>query len=126
MEAIATLLARLHAWIAVASAVLAALMVVVGALDGAGVVRARAWLDRLAVALFAALVLVVLLGPGIVVGLGGPADPLHFLYAAVALAAVPLARLVATRRGSVRAGWWMAAGGLVTLGMLALLWQSGV
>ena len=126
MEAIATLLARLHAWIATASAVIAGLVVIVGALDGAGIVQARAWLDRLAVALVGALVLVALLGPGIIIGLGGPADPLHLVYAAIALAAVPLARLVASRRGSVRPGWWMAAGGVATLGMLYLLWQSGV
>jgi hypothetical protein len=125
MEAIATLLARLHAWIATASAVIAGLVVIVGALDGAGIVHARAWLDRLAVALFGSLVLVALLGPGIIIGLGGPADPLHLVCAAIALAAVPLARLVASRRGSERPGWWAAAGGVATLGMLYLLWQSG-
>jgi hypothetical protein len=125
MDAIATLLARLHAWLATASAVIAGLVVVLGTLDGAGLVRARAWLDRLVVVLFVTLVAVVLLGPGIVVGIGGPADPLHFVYAAVALVAVPLLRFLAARRESAGAGWWMAAGGLVTLGMLYLLWQSG-
>ena len=126
METIGRLLAQLHVWIAIAAAVIAASVVMLGALDGARLVRARAWLDRLGVALFAALVLVVLLGPGIVVALGGPADPLHFAWAVVALGAVPLARLVALRRGSTRLGWWMAGGGLLTLGALFLLWQSGV
>ena len=126
MEAIATLLARLHAWVATAAAVVAGLIAIVGLLDGAGLVRARARLDRLGVVLFGSLLLVVLLGPGLVVGLGGPADPLHFVYAAVAIAAVPLLRLLAERRGAERAGWWVAAGGIITLLALYLLWQSGV
>ena len=126
MEAIATLLARLHAWIATAAALVAGAIVIGGLLDGAGLVRARAWLDRLWVVLFGSLILVVLLGPGIIAGLGGPADPLHFAYAAAAIAAVPLLRLLAARRDATRAGWWVAAGGIVTLAMLYLLWQSGV
>jgi hypothetical protein len=126
MEAIATLLARLHAWVATAAAVVAGAIVIIGLVDGAGVVCARVWLDRLGIALFGGLVLVVLLGPGIVVGLGGPADPLHFVYAAIALAAVPVLRLLAARRGAERAGWWTAVGGILTLAMLSLLWQTGV
>ena len=63
MAAIGSVLAVLHAWVAVAGAVVAVLLAVVGLLDGAGIGRARRWLDRLAAILFVAMVAAVLLGP---------------------------------------------------------------
>jgi hypothetical protein len=55
----------------------------------------------------------------------GPADPLHFVYAMVALVALPVVRLEAMRRRSTRVGWWVCAGGLITLGALLRLWATG-
>ncbi len=119
VAAIGSLLAVLHAWVAVAGAVVAVILVVVGLLDGAGIAKAHGWLDRLAKVLFVAMVAAVLLGPGIVAGVGMPSSPLHFLLAAIAVLTVPALRLVAIRRRSSRVGWWMAAGAALTL--LALL-----
>lgn len=125
MAAIGSLLAVLHAWVAIAGAVIAVILVVVGLLDGAGIRRARAWLDRLAAILFVTMVAAVLLGPGIVAGVGLPSSPLHFVLAAIAVLTVPALRLVALRRSSTRLGWWMAAGAAVTLLALLGLWKTG-
>ena len=125
MAAIGSLLAVLHAWVAIAGALAAVTLVVIGLLDGAGIVRARRWLDRLAAILFVTMVAAVLLGPGIVAGVGMPSSPLHFLLAAFAVLAVPTLRFVALRRTSTHLGWWMAAGGVVTLLALLSLWSTG-
>jgi hypothetical protein len=125
MAAIGSYLALLHAWVAVAGAVVAAILVVLGVLQGLGAFGAKRWLDRLVLALFGAMVLAVLLGPGIVIAVAPPASALHFGYAAVAVAATPTLRLVGTRRGSQRIGWWVAAGALLTLGALLRLWATG-
>jgi hypothetical protein len=125
MAAIGSILALFHAWSATAGAVAAALLVVLGVLDGARAISAKRRLDRLVLALLAAMTVSALLGPGIVIGVRPPSDPLHFLYAVIALATVPLLRYTAGRRGSPRIGWWVAAGGLVTLGSLLRLWVTG-
>ena len=125
MAAIGSVLAVLHAWVAIAGAVTAFILVVVGVLDGAGIVTARRWLDRLTAILILTMVAAVLLGPGIVAGVGMPSSPLHFLLAAVAVLAVPTLRFVAIRRRSTHLGWWMAAGGGVTLLALLSLWSTG-
>lgn len=126
MEALGSALVAPHVWAATAAVVVAALLVVLGALDGAGQVHARAWLDRLVIALAVLTLVAVMLGPGILIGVGPPASPLHFLFAAIAVLTVPAMRLEAERRRSGRVGWWVAAGGLVTLGALLGLWTSGV
>jgi hypothetical protein len=125
MAAIGSMLAVLHAWVATAGALVAVLLVVVGVLDGAGLVKARGWLDRLAAILFVTMVAAVLLGPGIVAGVGMPSSPLHFLLAAIAVLTVPALRFAAIRRRSTRIGWWMASGAAVTLIALLSLWSTG-
>jgi hypothetical protein len=125
MATIGSMLAVLHAWVAVAGALTALVLGVVGVLDGAGLVRARWWLDRLAGILFVTMVAAVLLGPGIVAGVGMPSSPVHFLLAATAVLAVPALRFVAIRRRSTRSGWWLAAGAAVTLLALLGLWSTG-
>lgn len=125
MAAIGSLLATLHAWVAVAGAVVAVVLVVVGVIAGARVGGARKWLDQLAAILLVTMVAAVLLGPGIVAGVGMPASPLHFLLAAIAVLTVPALRFAAIRRRSTRIGWWMAAGAAVTLLALLSLWSTG-
>lgn len=119
------MLAVLHAWVAVAGAVIAGVLIVVGVLDGGRIGRARRWLDRLAAILFVTMVTAVLLGPGIVAGVGMPSSPLHFLLAAIAVLTVPALRFVAIRRRSTHVGWWMAAGAALTLLALLSLWSTG-
>jgi hypothetical protein len=121
-----------HAWLAVAAGVVAALAAVLGAMAGLGIARGRAmrlWLDRAVLALLVVVAanvalggLVAILGAG---GRAGPADPLHFVYAVVALLVVPVLRLEAMRRRSARVGWWVCAGAIVTLGALLRLWATG-
>ena len=123
-----SVLAVVHAWIAAGAAIAAAAMVVVGVVDALGLVPAagaRRWLDRLLLALLALVAATAMLGPLLVVLVRPPADWLHLLYAVLALAAAPTARLIAARRGSARIGAWVAAGGLVTLGALLRLWMTG-
>jgi len=117
--------ATLHAWAATASAVLAVGLVILGSLDGLGVVRAVRWLDRLIVVLLVAVCVAGFLGPILVLAVAPPAELIHFLYAAIALLATPLARLESMRRHSARVGWWVAAGGLLTLGAVLRLWATG-
>jgi hypothetical protein len=125
-------LAVLHAWLAAAAAIVAAGTGLLGALVGLGVAGgrpARLWLDRLVLMLLVIVAANVALGGLVaIVGAGdrsGPADPLHFLYAVLALGAVPVCRFQAERSGSTRVGWWVCAGGLVTLGALLRLWATG-
>jgi hypothetical protein len=121
MENIATL----HAWLATASAVLAVLLVLLGSLVGIGVVHSVRWLDRLIVAVMVSVATAGILGPLLFIAVAPPADTIHVLYAGVALLAAPVARLESIRRHSTRVGWWVAAGGLVTLGAVLRLWATG-
>ncbi len=122
---IASALAVLHAWVATAVAVVAGVLVVVGLLDSLRIIAARHWLDRLVLLLVAGVLVAVLLGPPVFIGVRPPSDPLHFLYAALALGSVPALRFVAHRRRSARLGGWLAVGGLITLGTLLRLWATG-
>jgi hypothetical protein len=123
--------AVLHAWLAAAVAVLTVGATLLGALAGSGVARGRAvrrWLDRLVLAVLAVVAANLLLGAAVALlasGGKGPADLLHLVYAMVALLTLPVLRLEAMRRRSARIGWWVCAGGLVTLGALLRLWATG-
>ena len=122
-------LAQVHAWLAVGAAIAAVLATLAGAAMGAGLAGGRRWLvlaDRLILALLVLVAVALALGPVLVLGRGaGPSDPLHLVYAGVALLAMPVLRLEAMRRQSARVGWWGCAGGLVTLGALLRLWATG-
>jgi len=97
------------------------------ALSGIGSLTGRSpqpWLDRM---ILTQLVLVVcavvtgLLGP---VGGRWPGDPLHFLYAALALAMLPFARYLGrgSEHSTVR---WVLVGGVVQIGLFVRLWMTG-
>jgi hypothetical protein len=119
---------QLHLWVAIAAAVVAAGVVVLGVVDALGIVtaaRGRRWLDRALLALLALLAAAALLGPLVLLLVGPPGEWLHLVYAAAALAAAPVARAIAGSRGSPRIGGWIAGGGLVTLAALLRLWGTG-
>jgi hypothetical protein len=119
---------QLHALLAIASAVLAAAIVIVGACAGLGLVtagRGRRWMDRTLLGLIGAVALASVVGVVVLVLVGPPREWLHLVYAAAALWAVPVARAIAGARASTRIGWWVAAGGLVTLAALLRLWGTG-
>jgi len=121
-------LAQLHAWIAVVVAVVAALLVALGTLQALGIVRggsAKLWLDRLILVLLAAVTVACVVGLLVLVLVAPPREWLHLVYAALALAAAPLARYTAARRRSRRLGAWVAGGGLLTLAALLRLCGTG-
>ena len=126
MEALGAIMAQLHAWVATGAALLAGAVLVLAVLDATGAAATRGWQDRLSIALFLALLGAMLLGPGIVIGVRPPSDPMHYLYAVAAVGAVPAARLLAARRGSDRMSWLVAGGAVVTLLALLRLWNTGV
>lgn len=125
MEALGTIMAQLHAWVATGAAILAGAVLVLAVLDATGILTTRRWQDRLSIALFVALVGAALLGPGIVIGVRPPSDAMHYVYAVAALGAVPAGRILAVRRGSGRVSWWVAGGAVVTLFALLRLWSTG-
>ena len=97
------------------------------ALSGIGSLTGRSpqpWLDRLILTQVVLVVCAVVTGvPG---PLGGrwPGDPLHFLYAALALAILPFARYLG--RGSDHATVrWVLVGGVIQIGLLVRLWMTG-
>lgn len=119
---------QVHGWLAIATAVIAVVVVVVGALAGLGILtpgRGRRWMDRGLLALIALVAGASVAGVVVLVLVGPPGEWLHLVYAAAALWAVPVARAIAGARASTRIGWWVAAGGLVTLAALLRLWGTG-
>ena len=83
------------------------------------------WLDRLIGLLMVLVAVAGFLGPILFLVVAPPAEMVHILWAGVALFAAPVARLESMRRRSTRVGWWVAAGGLVSLGSILLLWATG-
>ena len=121
-------LAQLHLALAVAAAIVAAALVVLGLVDAAGLVtgpRSRRWLDRAILALLLVTAAAAIVGPLVLLVVGPPREWLHLVYAAAAFAAAPVARAIAAARGSSRTGAWVAVGGLVTLAALLRLWGTG-
>jgi hypothetical protein len=54
-----------------------------------------------------------------------PSEALHFLYAAVALAAVPIARYATRDRGVIQMARFVALAGLVVLVSIVRLFMTG-
>ncbi len=115
----------MHYWLAVVS-VAAAVSLAVEA--GWRAIRRRP-AGRLA-DWFATLLLLALLiasagGLGVALGGGAPAEPLHYLYAAIGIAIVPIG-VVAVRRRSPRwAALGMVVAGLIAVVVIARLFQTG-
>ena len=122
-------LAQVHAWLAAGAGIVTVLATLAGVAMGLGAAGGRRWLvaaDRLILALLVLVAVAIALGPVLALASGaGPPHPLHLVYAGVALLAMPVLRLEAMRRRSARLGWWVCAGGLVTLGALLRLWATG-
>ncbi len=107
-----------------AAAALALLVVACG-----GILRgrySRLWIDRLVLVGIACVALTAVVGPALILTGKQPGDVLHFLYAAVALLALPIGRGVA---GSVktprRRGAAIALAAIVMLGVLLRLYMTG-
>jgi hypothetical protein len=72
-----------------------------------------------------ALVVTVAGGLGLLAGGGRPREILHFVYAIVALGAVPVADSMARRAGPRQRGIARLIGVLVALAVVARLFQTG-
>ncbi len=80
-------------------------------------------LDRAILAALASVSVGIALGLVILVTGGRPADPLHLLYAGLALAILPVARFWDRLAGHRLAA--VGVGGLVLLGLVLRLFQTG-
>lgn len=115
----------LHAalgWITVATAIVT---VVAAVLTARGRLGSRTPLDRailahLGAAIAASAVGLALLATGRPLG-----DPLHAVYAAVAVGAVPVGRYLSRDGPTPRIGRHVAVGGLLVLGALLRLFMTG-
>jgi hypothetical protein len=112
-----------YTFAAVAALSVAATLAVAGTallLDRSG----QPWLDRLILVQSALVAVSTLTGlPGPISG-RPPADPLHYLYAGLALAAIPTARYLGRRTDRSVAGW-VAGACLVEAVVLLRLWMTG-
>ena len=124
-----------HDLLTVAAAVLAALVAISGLLAALGRPPPTRFIDRSITLALLAIVGAALTGVLPFIGGMGPGDALHAVYAAVAVLALPLARLLpepepgelarAGRSIGRRGGRWLAFGGLATLGALLRLAGTG-
>jgi hypothetical protein len=90
----------------------------------------RSAVDRAVLAALGGVLAADLIGAVLLVTGSRPADPLHFVYGAAALIALPVAISVGARgagAGSsrVRRDAWTAGGGLVLLGIMLRLFATG-
>lgn len=90
----------------------------------------RSALDRAVLAVLGSVAVADLLGVVLLLTGARPADPLHFLYGAASLVALPIAILFGARTpaadGSrVRRDTWTVVGAIVLLGILFRLYATG-
>jgi hypothetical protein len=125
MEDLARAVTVVHGWLAVLAVAAAGAIVVASVLAVLGVRVTRTLLDRLLIGLLLTAGSAAILGPVIWTAGRPPADPLHALYGALAVLALPLARAAGGRRPAPVVARWLLLGGLVTLGALLRLWMTG-
>jgi hypothetical protein len=113
-----------HLILAWLSAFLAVIVVVLAVVGGIRHAMPRFAIDRAILATEVSLGLALFSGVLELATTTGPSDGLHFVYAAVALIALPIGRLW----GGIERGprpWPLAIAGLVLLGVLIRLGQTG-
>lgn len=109
------------AWLTVAITI----VVLVVALLAASGRASRASVDGAVLGLLAAVVATAAVGAALPVAGSSPRDPLHFLYAVVALIVPPGARYAARSRDARRVGQFVAAGAAITLAAMLRLFMTG-
>jgi hypothetical protein len=118
-------LSSVHFWFALA-AIAADLVLVAMSLVGVAARRwDRVWGDRLVLAVLATTGLAVLLGAGVAVSSRPPADGLHLVYGAMALAVLPIARYIGRAGSDRRRAAWLLLGGVAQLAVYVRLFQTG-
>ena len=132
VEQVAFIAGTAHGVLAIASVAAAIAVLVMGVLVDLGRSMTARWIDHVILLSIGATGLALLLGPVLLLT-RGLSDPLHALYAIVALVALPLARILAapeTRAGARpsidrRSGRWLALAAVSTLGALLRLSMTG-
>lgn len=119
------MLSNVHGWLAVVAAVLALVVAAEAALGVVGPRHRRRAVDRAILAAIAVVAIASLVGLGLVFTQGQPRDPLHFLYATAALVILPLARFGGAGPWERRRPLVLAVAGLILVGLLVRLAQTG-
>jgi hypothetical protein len=117
--------AQLHNWLAYASLILVAIV----ALDAAW----RAWrgrprgplADRLGAVVLIVLVITGAGGLGILAGGSSPAEALHFLYAILAFASLPVADSLSRGRSPRRQAFATLVAAMIAMVLIVRLFQTG-
>jgi len=115
----------LHQWLAYLALAGAALVLVAA---GSGLVaprRIRVWLDRAILVALVALGVALLSGLPLIVLTGGPADPLHLVYALIGPAMLAGARYWGHDVGLRRRALYMAVAALALLAVIYRLFTTG-
>jgi hypothetical protein len=115
----------LHAGLAVATAVAVAVLLVASVAAAVGWSGGRRWLDRAVLVQTVVALVAVVSGLGLLVTGLRPADPLHFLYAALVAGLALVVRAAAGRRSTRRVGGWLVLGSLVLGGVLVRAFMTG-
>lgn len=87
--------------------------------------RLRIWLDRLILVALAAMAIGVISGLPLILISGGPADPLHFVYALVAPALIAGARYLGHDVDLRRRAILVTAAAVALLGVVYRLFATG-
>jgi hypothetical protein len=116
----------LHAALAILAAIAAGatlLLVATAAVRGRTLVQP--WTDRAILFALALVVANVFVGAGIAVGGRRPADPLHYLYAILAIVVLPIARFGGGESWARRRALVIGLGAIVLVGLVVRLVQTG-
>lgn len=116
---------QLHLWLGVASAFVAAGVGLEGAWRALGRLPPGPIAERLNQLLLLVVVVAGAGGLGLFVGGARPAEPLHFVYAIVALGILPLADSLSRRTQPRARGIATVAGALVALIVIFRLFETG-
>jgi hypothetical protein len=118
-------MAAFHAflgWLTVA----ATIAVMVAALPGAiGLASGRRWIDRAILSQLAAAAASGVAGVAVAVSGRGPREALHFVYAAIVIAALPGARYAVHAKTARPFAAWIAVAALVVMGALLRSFMTG-
>lgn len=118
-------MSQLHAaiaWLAVAAALPP---IALGAVLAVGRTRSYRLLDRAILAQAAVTAVAALVGLTLPLSGGSLADPLHLVYAVVAVLGLLVARYLVRGHDPEPAGRWIAAAGVAVLGAIVRLFMTG-
>jgi hypothetical protein len=115
----------LHGWLGLAVGLPTAALLLLGLAGWASGRWDRHAGDRIILLALLATVLAVASGLATALVAGAPADPLHLVYGAAALAVLPIARYLGRVGDPRRRAGWLGLGSLVLSALLVRLVQTG-